>query len=64
MESGTRRQVDPRAARERYLQRFQSFMQEYAELFRTLEIPQCVMRTDYAPWEALTLFLTERRRLM
>lgn len=64
LESGTRRVVNPTAARQRYLERFRAFMQEYEELFRTLEIPQCVVRTDREPWEALTLFLTERRRLM
>lgn len=64
LESGTRRTVDPGASREHYLTRFEAFMQEHRELFQTLEMPQCLIRTDREPWEALTLFLTQRKRLL
>ena len=64
LENGARRMVDPAAARAKYLKRFESFMAEYRNLFHSLEMPHCVVRTDTAPWEALTLFLKERRRLM
>ena len=64
LESGSRRMVNPEAARQRYLERFEGFMEEHRELFRTLEIPHCCLRTDGEPWEALTLFLNERRRMM
>lgn len=64
LENGSRRMVDPAAARAKYLKRFESFMAEYRNLFHSLEMPHCVVRTDTDPWEALTLFLKERRRLM
>ena len=64
LESGTRRMVDPMKARTAYLSRFQAFLDEYRDLFRTLETPHCILRTDSEPWAALTLFLNERRRLM
>ncbi len=64
LESGTRRTVNPSTARTRYLTRFEGFLAEYRELFRTLETPHCIVRTDREPWQALTLFLTERRRLL
>jgi uncharacterized protein (DUF58 family) len=64
LENGARRMVDPAAARAKYLKRFESFMAEYRNLFHSLEMPHCVVRTDTDPWEALTLFLKERRRLM
>ena len=64
LENGARRMVDPTAARAKYLKRFESFMAEYRNLFHSLEMPHCVVRTDTDPWEALTLFLKERRRLM
>ena len=64
LENGARRMVDPAAARAKYLKRFESFMAEYRNLFHSLEMPHCVVRTDTEPWEALTLFLKERRRLM
>lgn len=64
LENGDRRMIDPADARIRYLKRFGAFMAEYRELFHSLEMPHCVVRTDTDPWEALTLFLKERRRLM
>ena len=64
LERGTRRMVNPAAARDRYLSQFEAFLDDYRGLFRTLEMPHCVVRTDREPWQALTLFLNERRRLM
>jgi uncharacterized protein (DUF58 family) len=64
LETQERRTVDPNAARDRYLKRFESFLKEYHDLFQSLEIPHCVLRTDQEPWEALSLFLHERQRLM
>lgn len=64
LETGTRRSVNPAAARERYLARFQVFLDQYRDLFRQLEMPHCLLRTDCEPWQALSLFLTERRRLL
>jgi uncharacterized protein (DUF58 family) len=64
LEDGTRRLIDPTAARASYLSKFEAFLTEYRDLFQTLEMPHCVVRTDGEPWEALTLFLNERRRLM
>ncbi len=63
LETGQRRMVDPGAARAKYLERFQQFMTTYQELFRELEMPHCVVRTDENPWRALALFLAERRKL-
>jgi uncharacterized protein (DUF58 family) len=62
LETGTRRVVTPAAVREKYLAGFRNFMAGYANLFRGLEIPHCVVRTDANPWHALALFLSERRR--
>ncbi len=64
LENGDRRMIDPTGARARYLERFEAFMDEYRDLFHSLEMPHCVVRTDTEPWEPLTLFLKERRRLM
>jgi len=64
MENGNRRLVDPSSARARYLERFGAFMAEQRDLFHSLEMAHCVLRTDSDPWEALTVFLKERRRLM
>lgn len=63
LETGVRRVVAPAAAREKYLARCNAFMGEYRELFRSLEMPHCVVRTDENPWRALALFLAERRRM-
>lgn len=63
METGARRVVSPQAVREKYLERFNAFMEEHRQLFRVLEIPHCVVRTDENPWHALALFLNQRRTL-
>jgi hypothetical protein len=63
LESGMRRLVVPASARESYLGRFSQFMDEYRELFRSLEMPHCVVRTDENPWNALALFMAQRKRL-
>ena len=63
LETGVRRMVTPRAARENYLARFNAFMQQHRDLFRSLEMSHCVVRTDENPWRALAHFLAERKRL-
>jgi uncharacterized protein (DUF58 family) len=63
LETGLRRVVSPAAAREKYLARFKTFMASHRELFQSLEIPNCVVRTDQDPWHALAMFLAERKRL-
>jgi uncharacterized protein (DUF58 family) len=63
LETGARRMVTPAVARESYLARFNAFMDAYRDLFRTLEMSQCVVRTDENPWRALAHFLAERKRL-
>jgi uncharacterized protein (DUF58 family) len=63
LETGHRRVVTPAAAREKYLARFNAFMDSYREFFRGLEMTHCVVRTDENPWRALALFLAERKRL-
>jgi uncharacterized protein (DUF58 family) len=63
LETGRRRVVSPAAARARYLARFEQFMEGHRELFRSLEAPLCVVRTDESPWNALAMFLAERKRL-
>ncbi len=62
LETGVRRVVLPAAVREKYLERFNQFMDSYRDLFRQLEMPHCVVRTDGNPWHALALFLAERKR--
>ena len=65
LEEGQRRRVGPGpAVRNRYLQRFNAFMDRYRELFQRLEVPHCLVRTDRDPGTALALFLAERRRLL
>jgi hypothetical protein len=63
LETGSRRVVSPAAVREKYLARFKAFMRAHIELFRSLEMSHCVVRTDQNPWHALALFLVERKRL-
>ncbi|UCE46390.1 MAG: DUF58 domain-containing protein [Phycisphaerales bacterium] len=63
LETGARRRVSPRAAREKYLQRFESFMSGHRGMFESMEIPHYVVRTDDDPWQILAKFLTERERL-
>ena len=43
--------------------RFNAFMDAHRELFRSLEMTHCVVRTDENPWRALAMFLAERKRL-
>lgn len=62
LETGARRAVDPQTAREKYLSRFNAFMAAYKELFRSLEMAHCIVRTDQNPWHALAMFLAERKR--
>jgi len=62
LESGARRAVNPQSAREKYLSRFNEFMAVYKELFRSLEMAHCLVRTDQNPWHALAMFLAERKR--
>jgi hypothetical protein len=57
LETGVRRVVTPAAARESYLARFNAFMEAHREMFRSLEMTHCVVRTDENPWRALALFL-------
>jgi len=63
LETGARRAVIPAFAREKYLARFNAFMEAHRELFRSLEMSHCVVRTDDNPWHALAMFLAERKRL-
>jgi uncharacterized protein (DUF58 family) len=63
LETGARRVVTPAAARAKYLERFKAFMAAHQQLFRSLEMPHCIVRTDQNPWGALAMFLAERRRL-
>ena len=63
LETGARRLVVPASARESYLKRFEQFMAGYRELFQSLEMPHCLVRTDQNPWNALATFLAQRKRL-
>lgn len=62
LETGVRRIITPAVVRQQYLERFEAFMAPYRELFRKLEMPHCLVRTDQPPWPALALFLAERKR--
>jgi uncharacterized protein (DUF58 family) len=62
LETGTRRVVSPENARAKYRERFHKFMATHYELFRALEFPHCVLRTDDNPGRGLALFLAERKR--
>ena len=65
LESGQRRSVSPQGiGRARYLERFNQFMAQYQDLFRQIEVPHCVVRTDQNPCSALAMFLAQRRRLL
>lgn len=64
LETGARRVVNPPAMRDKYLARFQAFMEGCRQLFRSLEMPHCVARTDANPWQALAMFLAERKKIM
>jgi uncharacterized protein (DUF58 family) len=63
LETGSRRAVSPASSREKYLARFNAFMETYRQLFRRLEVAHCRVRTDENPWRALAMFLAERKRL-
>ncbi|MCP3963741.1 MAG: DUF58 domain-containing protein [bacterium] len=62
LESGERRQVAGADARDAYLSRFAAFMRRHEELFRLLEMPHAVIRTDQDPGKALGRFLSSRAR--
>lgn len=64
LETQARHRVSPRAARERYLERFGAFMKEHIRLLEELEIPRVLVRTDGNPWEALAQYLIERKQLV
>jgi len=61
LESRDRRQVQGEARR-RYLERFEAFMARHRELFRELEVPHVVVRTDEDPAQVLGRYLAERHR--
>ena len=63
LETGARRRVDPRLAREKYLERFNAFKERHVEQFRGLQMQHRVLRTDEPPRDALAALLAERRRL-
>jgi uncharacterized protein (DUF58 family) len=63
LETGARRVVSPSAAREKYLSRFNAFMAAHQNLFRSLEMAHCLVRTDQSPLHALAMFLAQRRRM-
>jgi uncharacterized protein (DUF58 family) len=63
METGVRRMVVPAEARAKYLAKFNAFMAPHYDLFRSLEMPHCIVRTDQDPWHALALFLAQRRTM-
>lgn len=60
LETGTRRQLEGGEIRSLYMERFEAFMEGHRELFRQLEIPHVVVRTDEDPGQALGRFLAER----
>lgn len=64
METSVRRSINPDTVRERYLERFNEFMQQHREQFRTLEMPYCLIETHKDPWEALVMYLIERKRML
>ena len=59
-ETGDRREVEPRRARARYLERFGRFQAELSDRFRRLGISSAVVRTDADPGRALASLLVER----
>jgi len=62
LETGERRAISPQSARKSYLDKFNAFMAPHYELFKALEMPHCLVRTDENPWRALAMFLEQRRR--
>jgi len=63
LETGARRHVQPATARERYLSRFNAFMETERKLFRDLEMDFCLVRTDADPVNALRRFFGTRKKL-
>lgn len=62
LETGERRQFEDAEIRDLYRERFEAFMEAHRELFRQLEIPHVVLRTDEDPARLLGRFLAERAR--
>jgi len=62
LETGALRQITPSAVRQRYLERFNAFLEDQRRLFRNLEIPHEIIRTDQEPYHAMARFLALRRR--
>lgn len=63
LETGARRHVRPEIARDRYLKRFNAFMEEESKMFRSLEMDHFLLRTDGNPITALRRFFGKRREL-
>ena len=63
LETGARRHVRPETARERYLKRFNAFMEGEKELFQSLEMDLFQLRTDGNPVTALRRFFGKRKQL-
>ncbi len=63
LETGARRAIAPAVVRKQYLARFNQFMAAHRALFRSLEMPHCLVRTDENPWRALAQFLAEMKRM-
>jgi uncharacterized protein (DUF58 family) len=63
LETGAHRSVDPATARDRYLTRLEAFLASHDELFRSLEIPVCRLRTDENLPHRLAQFLADRSRM-
>lgn len=61
-ESGERRRVDATLAREAYRRRFDAFMEDHRRLFRRLEMPYGVVRTDEDPGRALARLVASREQ--
>jgi len=62
LETGRRRETRPGVG-ERYRRRFEEAMDAWKALFRRLEVPHAILRTDEDPRRALGRLLTERKRL-
>jgi uncharacterized protein (DUF58 family) len=59
-ESGERRRVDAALARGGYRRRFDAFMDDHRRLFRRLEMPHGLIRTDEDPGRALARVVAAR----
>jgi uncharacterized protein (DUF58 family) len=62
LETGARRQVRPETARQRYLERFQAFMEAEKKRFVDLEMDLFLLRTDSDPVSALRGFFGKRKK--